>query len=95
MISASPVNVAEAVVDMVRIRVSPSASTNAFKSFRLRLPPPLPKTTHRSHRRVYGVRAEGNVDPAVDVHGELTSQNVLFKNETVEQAAQALGVSEE
>lgn len=33
------------------------------------------------------------MDPAVDVHGELTSQNVLFKNETLEQAAEALGVS--
>ena len=35
------------------------------------------------------------MDPAVDAHGELTSQNVLFKNETVAQAAQALGVSED
>ncbi len=32
------------------------------------------------------------MDPAADVHGELTSQNVLFKSETVEQAAGALGV---
>lgn len=46
----------------------------------------------RPNRRVYGVRPEGNVDPAVDVHGELTSQNVLFKSETVQAAAQALGV---
>lgn len=43
--------------------------------------------------RVYGVRAEGNVDPAMDMHGELKSQNVLFKAETVKAAAQALGVS--
>ena len=43
--------------------------------------------------RVYGVRREGNVDPAVDVHGELTSQNVLFKAETVKAASQALKVS--
>lgn len=42
--------------------------------------------------RVYGVRREGNVDPAIDVHGELTSQNVLFKAETVKAASQALGV---
>lgn len=53
-------------------------------------PPP-----HCRKRRVYGVRPEGNVDPAVDAHGELTSQNVLFKNEAVAQAAQALGVSED
>ena len=44
--------------------------------------------------RVFGVRREGNVDPAVDVHGELTSQNVLFKAETVKAASQALGVSD-
>lgn len=41
------------------------------------------------------MRREGNVDPAIDVHGELTSQNVLFKAETVKAASQALGVSVE
>ncbi|CAM9833494.1 unnamed protein product [Ectocarpus sp. 6 AP-2014] len=43
--------------------------------------------------RVYGVRPEGNVDPAVDAHGELTSQNVLFKSETVRVAVEALGLT--
>lgn len=43
-------------------------------------------------RRVYGVRAEGNVDPATDIQGELTSQNVLFKAETVGAASRALKV---
>lgn len=52
--------------------------------------------THHDHRekfRVYGVRPEGNVDPAMDAHGELTSQNVLFESETVQEAVEALGVS--
>ena len=44
------------------------------------------------NRRVFGVQREGNVDPAIDVHGELTSQNVLFKAETVRAASEALGV---
>ncbi|CAM9214373.1 unnamed protein product [Laminaria digitata] len=43
--------------------------------------------------RVFGVRRQGNVDPAIDVHGELTSQNVLFKAETVKAASQALGLT--
>lgn len=43
--------------------------------------------------RVYGVRDEGNVDPAGDIQGELTSQNVLFLQNSVREAWRDLGVS--
>ncbi|CAM9125031.1 unnamed protein product [Discosporangium mesarthrocarpum] len=39
---------------------------------------------------VYGIAVEGNVDPSMDIHGELTSQNVLFKAHPVGNAVEML-----
>lgn len=53
--------------------------------------PPTTTTTLHTYR-VYGVRAEGNCDPAGDVHGELLNQNCLFKAESIKDASDTLQV---